>query len=260
MNTQRFESPMHQRLVPYSQQRVDQILEQLHQLVPGICSVRTDRFLGAEISQSNPQRVIIERGQGQKFRMGVPAQLLGAPTGHIRSNLNIPARDAELVLKGCMELASLNPMGSWCVTPTLVDALIVNVGTADGNPIERDSYLSETCDILAENLPNVGSIEVDYRISGGKTGGSSVQRRRAFMRFSARDGRNEVAAIDTSGIALHARHQILKPRNEEMLDLNLWRMQFWADTLGTTPDNLAEVFPTMVFLTSALHVTRLELP
>ena len=260
MNAQLRESPpMNERLAPYSQKRVDEILEELHQLVPDMAAVRTDRFHGAELSQSNPQRILIEHGAGKKFRMGVPALLVGAPTGHIRSNLNLTARDAELVLKCCSELVSLNPMGAWCVTPSPMEPLVVNIHSAGGNPIQRDSYLSETCDILAENLPNVGAIEIDYRITGN-TGGASIQRRRAFLRFVAKNGIHEVAAIDTAGIALHARHQILKPRDEEMLELNLWRMQFWADTLGTTPDNLAEVFPTLVFLNSALHVTRIDLP
>lgn len=237
---------------PYDGRVLQSTLDELHALIPNVTAVRTDRFKGEPINEKNPMRLILEHGAHGKFRMGVPEDAANAPVGHIVKEMRVSADVARAALVACARLAALNPNGAWAVAPSHVPRLDVDRTQAGGKPLKPTDYLAETCDILAEELTQVGAIRFDY-LTGDRG------RRRAFMRFIGKTGSEEVAAIDAGGIALHARQQILKPDDESMLELNLWRMRRWADQLGTDPDTLAELFPILVFLTSSLHLTRIDL-
>lgn len=243
---------------PYDSLALQADLDALAGLIPSLVAIRTDRFHAEPISDRNPLRLILEHGAHGRFRMGVPDDPAAAPTGHIAREFGIDATAARAVLVAATRLVDRNANGAWTVRPTPVPALTVSRSHANGRPLNPTDYLAETCEILADELKGVGSIRIDYLVQSDRGG-----RRRAFLRFMGRQDDTEVAAIDAGGIALHARQQILKDivdsTEPAMQALNLWRMQRWAEQLGTTPDALAEIFPILVFFSSSLHVTKIEL-
>jgi len=246
-----------ERTSPYSRAAADDCLAQIANLLPKCHALRTDRFVAGPVGPPNHLRVMLE---GENIRQGfaiTPA--LSISTGaKVASAFNLDSRGIDDLLDVSIRLADLNASGSWCLRPSKTKPFAVTRTTAFGKPIDSDSYLAETCEILAEEFSLVGTIQIDHHITFGK-GPTATQRRRAYMRFFDVEG-NELAAIDTSGMPLHARQQILKmDDSRNLLELNLWRMKQWSRQIGATPDGLAEAIPILVFLASSLHVTHMQL-
>lgn len=246
-----------QRIQPYSLPTVDAILSRFAALIPGCISLRTDRFNAAPIGADNPLRLVYDHPQGTGYLSVFPSgEVQGG--GKLARTLGLSSRDIAEVVRLLQELGSLNSFGAWCLANSEAPSFVVTPQAANGEAIASDSYLAETCSILGEEFTLCDRIQIQYHITEAK-GPARPQRRRAFLRFFAQDGR-ELAAIDGAGMALHARQQILKrDANQNILALNMARMRYWARQLGTNADHLAETFPTLSFFTSSLHVTELRL-
>lgn len=242
---------------PYDKGRLEALLTRLADLIPGCTSLRTDRFLGDAISESNPLRLVYDHPRGGGHVSIFPSgQIHGAQK--LGKQAGLSSEGVREVADLVRQLADLNPLGAWSIASSDVPPFVVTPTSAEGEPITPDSYLSEVCGILAEEFTLCDVIRIHYQITEAKPPHRS-QRRRAFLRFETSSG-HELAAIDGSGIPLHARQQILKrDPNTAMLQLNLARMRYWAAQLGATPDHLAETFPILSFLTSTLHITEMRL-
>lgn len=245
--------------LPYNAAEVQDLLGRLASVIPTLATLRTDKFKPEEIGPGNPQRVFIEYGANQVFKLSLASETGASPHVHIGSRLKIDENKARYALRILKHITTLNHLGAWCVSPSEVDELVLHRDAVGSRPLGVHSYLRETCDLLAEELPHVGEIRIEYQITQVGPQQRGQQRRRAFLRFLAPDGIHEVAALDAAGFALHARHQLLEPAGESMLELNLSRMDHWSRQLGVSSEVLAEIFGMLTFLTSALHVTRIQL-
>jgi hypothetical protein len=236
---------------------VDGCLARLRALAPTLATVRTDKFLPGPTGAGNPRRVFLETLAGASIR-GSFAREGGRSLAHVLGQqLRLDAAAASASAEILHELWQHNRQGAWCVTPSAVPELVLSATAVGARALHPDSYLTETCELLTSDLPRVATIAIDYLITPG--GARGAGRRRAFLRFLAPAGQGEVAALDAAGFALHARHQLLQPEGENLLELNLDRMRTWSAQLGITAEELAETFGTLTFLTSALHVTRIRL-
>lgn len=247
-----------ERTSAYALSDVNAILADIAGLVPSVKSLRTDRFEEGRVCASNHLRIVLETTH-DRHSFAITPELTASKPLPLAKAFNLTTVQVDHLVDRCLALAELNPMGSWCIDASPVKPLDVTASTVDGKSIPKDSYLAETCEILAEEFTRVGVIRTDYQITFGK-GPTGTQRRRAYLRFLTQDLRREVAAIDTSGMPLHARQQILKSdENRKLLALNLFRMKFWSRQLGCSPDALAETIPILSFLSSSLHITRMQL-
>lgn len=247
---------------PYEHAACQGLLAHIASLIPSAISVRTDRTSAGSISDTNGQRIFIEL-PAEKYRVGLRPDPKELPAVHLAKKFNLDRDDAQELQCSLTTLASMSSLAAWPMKTSTVPPLIVSKTHCMDQPLASGSYLSETCEILAEDLPGVASIEMDYVITGNpraKVG----SRRRAFIRFIGKQPGTELLSIDSAGMPLHARKQILKTidtenDNEQMFLLNLYRMESWAKALGTDADTLAETFPTLNFFASSLHVTKIEL-
>lgn len=248
-------------IAPYDTDACLQHLGLVRELIPDALVLRTDRLSAGDISETNGQRIFIEL-PGEKFRVGVFPNYENRPFGYLTKKFGITAKNAFNLQRAMFMLARMSPLSAWPLQTSQISPFAFSQFLCKGEPILADSYLAETCEILAEDLPAVSSIDIDYLITG-KPNSRAGTRRRAFIRFNG-SGRKQLLSIDSAGMPIHARKQILQKlddgeADDGMFRLNLFRMERWASALGTTPDNLAEVFPTLIFLTSSLHVTRIDL-
>lgn len=224
-------------------------------LAPSAISLRTDRFKLGPVSEDSPMRIIIELGKQKPFYLSLNQVHGKNPIPHITRQLGVAVPEAERLRDAFQAIADMNAMGAWCVAPSGVKRLDLSRDKLGDRVLDPEGYLAEVCQILADDFPSVGRIDIQTHITeaGGK------QRRRSFYRFLSPDGALELAALDGSGFPIHVRAQLNPDPDDEMLPLCDGRMRFWAAQLGTTAELLAETFGTLSFLVSTLHVTRIHL-
>lgn len=244
---------------PYPVTDFHSMLVRLRQMVPSVLSLRTDRYNAQPAGPGNPLRVILEMTGREPFKVSLVAEGGRSPHVHIAQKLRLEEDDARYVLRILLHIASVNPLGAWCLAPTEVDEVLLSHRRIGSKLLAHDSFLAEAVQVMAEDMPAVSAIAIDYHLTNPSPGKHGQARRRAFVRFLGADGDTELAALDSAGFALHARHQLLEPEGDPMLELNLSRMAQWAAQIGISPEILAETFATLGFLTAALHVTRIEL-
>lgn len=244
---------------PYSAEAAADCIATIREHLPMVEVIRTDRIMAGPITAANQQRAMLEIGN-KRYRIGLLEDLGANRSGYLARDYGLTRQQAVDVVEAAWGLSRLNSIGAWCTQADAIEPFVVSRDMARGKPIAATSYIGETCEILAEELPGVSSIDIDYNIKEPKNG-KGMARRRAFLRFNGPEEGCEVASLDSAGIAVHARSQILRDLEEgDAMDvLDRFRMEWWAGAMQTHPDHLAEVMPTLVFFTSVLHVTRIEL-
>lgn len=227
-------------------------LQRVREILPKATAIRTDILKAGPVAKNNQARVIIEGIHAGPMRFTLCGVTTHVPIAKICGLQEEPARYLARLFK---HIASLNPLGAWCLAPQSPARAALSRHAVADQRLAPDSYLSDVVTFLADELANVNAIHIQYLIT--QKGGQ--QRRRAFLRFLGPEGGTEVAALDAAGFALHARHQLLRPQGENQLEVNLSRMAYWAASLGTTPDRLAECIADFNFLASVLHITHVDL-
>lgn len=239
---------------PYSASDVNALLARIGELLPAAVSFRTDRYRGEPINENNMVRGVLE-SEFNTIKIGlygddarICRQIQGA-TGLHRNKI------PELV-EAMRKLAIINNAGSWLLGKSQIEPMEYANGRLNEQSLPANHYLIETCEYLGEDLPRVSQIQIDHQ--GHIKAGRRAPRRHYFRFFDAAG--QEVAALDGSGFALHARQQIMQmDRDKAMLRLNMYRMKLWAEQMGTDADTLAEIFPILGFLAGGLHMTRLRI-
>lgn len=243
---------------PYSADENQQHLKDLRDRLPNLCIVRTDRTKPGPHDESNPVRTTLEFANGYVVKIILADYVPRRDMERLAKKLTVNPTEFQTVLCLLKMIASNNVLGTWCLIHSEEESIVLSSRHIGDKLLVPTDYLYNTRLQLADDLIGVGEILVDSMLNPIVEGSKKVSRR-SFLRFMSPDGKHEVAAIEAMIFASHARYQLLKLTDDPMQEIYQARMEHWSNQLNLTPDVMAELFGTLLFLTTTMHITRVQL-
>lgn len=235
--------------MPYAIAHLERILSDMRRLAPALSMVRTDHLPATStqpercevVFDKAPRRDTVILSSSESRRAGAIARLatfFGLT----------PIQAAEMYALG-EQLHTLNPVGSWCLTPSAIPgACRVEDGPTASHPLIGDVLAD-----LREALPSVTAIQVVSALQNLPQGHA---RRRVLVRFRAA-ARQELAALDTAHFSAHLNSLLLGV--DEHAARNTHRGRIWAGQLGIALLDLPAILHDVSLLAVSLPATEIVL-
>lgn len=235
--------------MPYALAHVERILSDMRRLAPALSMVRTDQ-LPASMAQPERREVVFDKApRRDTVALSDSASRRDGAIARLATFFGLTKGESAELYGLAEQLHALNPVGSWCLTPSAIPHARRLDATASGaHPLVADVIAD-----LREALPTVTGIQVVSALQNLPQGHA---RRRVLVRFRA-DGRQELAALDTAHFSAHLNSLLLG--GDEHAARNTHRAGVWAAQLGIPLLDLPAVLHDVALLSVSLPTTEIVL-
>jgi len=243
--------------MPYAISHIESILTHMRRLAPSLRFVRTDLRLDVRpaprIGVVAHRSVAFDKSPRRETVVLTDGVSRGAyriaSITRLAMFFGITSEEASEIYLLAEQLHTINPVGSWCLSPTATpNPSRLSSGVANAHPFV-DDVLSDVRDAL----PSIVAIQVVSSVQNLPQGHT---RRRVHLRFR-KDSHQEVAAVDTAHFS--ATLSSLLVGTDDHAEHNIKRATHWAEQLSIPLADLPSVLHDLGLLSVSLSSTEIIL-
>lgn len=243
---------------PYSVSLLQSLLEEIGSLVPGAIGIRNDPLVSSRFTHpAVVHTTYVEMESGKIIQVRLPPVIDELARKLVRDvvaeKFGLGQLEADRFIDASHALQKLNSIGAWPLRTSEREPMVANSVEVGVLAYEQGDYLSESIAFLEDTLEKIDSIVIRYCDLSARG-----PRWRAWASFTSDSDKLEFASIDTSAIALHLEAKLTR-RQSRMREINIVRMQGWADQLACRQVEMPKILHFLSLYVANLGLTRVDL-